>query len=246
MKRRNLLKSTLLSMISFTFAFVPALAPAAGPNVTPVIAVPIGTPTWKPVDFHLFSAPVGTAASGYAEFGETMQALLPPPFYAPHPNLGIGPGAPHSPPYNADLAHGVSNLGYHEGLLFQASEFSNGAGIWLAWMTVPTHGATGSSPDFASGPIIPNALFPIHVYGSDRHNGKPFSVLADFEVPPLDASLTPPFNVDGHSHFPTFIADNADFGPAGAKLPGLYEYRIVMIDRLGNGWRIEAAFAMTN
>jgi hypothetical protein len=246
MKRRNLLKATLLSMISFSFAFVPALAPAAGTIVTPVIAVPIGTPTWKPVDFHLFSAPVGTAASGYAEFGETMQAVLPPPFYQPHPNLGVGPGAPHPPPYTADLAHGVSHLGFREGLLFRASEFSNGAGIWLAWMVVPAHGATGSSPDFASGPIIPNALFPIHVFGTDRHNGRPFSVLGDFDVPPLDNSLTPPFNVDGHSHFPIFFADNADFGPAGAKLPGLYEYRIVMLDRLGNGWRIEAAFAMTN
>ena len=36
--------------------------------------------------------------------------------------------------------------------------------------------------------------------------------MTDFDVPPLDA-INPPFDVDGHSHFPVFIADNTDFGP---------------------------------
>jgi hypothetical protein len=31
---------------------------------------PIGNPTWRPVDLRLFSAPIGTEASGYAEFTE--------------------------------------------------------------------------------------------------------------------------------------------------------------------------------
>ncbi len=63
-------------------------------------------------------------------------------------------------------------------------------------------------------------------------------------VPPLDANLNPPFNVDGHSHFPIFFADNADFGPLGAKLRGSYVWHIVMTDQSGNGWRIEAHFAL--
>lgn len=247
MKRRNLLQSLLLVVTSLSFALVPALAPAQGPAQAPgVFAVPIGHPTWKPVDFHLFAAPIGTAASGYAEFGQTMEALLPPPYHVVHPNLGVGPGSPHLGPYTTELAHGVADLGFRQSVLFHRYEFSYGSGVWLVWMNVPMPGTIGSSPDFAKGSIIPNALFPIHVYGADWHNGKPFSVLAEFDVPPLDDSLAPPFNVDGHSHFPVFIADNADFGPPGAKLPGIYEYRIVMIDRLGNGWRIEAVFAMTN
>jgi hypothetical protein len=53
---------------------------------------------------HLFSAPIGTAASGYAEFGETLAALLPPPNHRPHPDLGIGPGDPHSPPLRPGVA----------------------------------------------------------------------------------------------------------------------------------------------
>ena len=68
---------------------------------------PIGTPTWRPVGFQLFSAPIGTADSGYVEFGETMEALLPAPNHVPHPDLGVGPGAAHQPPYDDELAAGV-------------------------------------------------------------------------------------------------------------------------------------------
>ena len=245
MNRSRLLSSALLFLVGAAFAMLPAVAPlAAPPPAQGVRITPIGAPTWMPVDFNLFSAPIGTAGSGYAEFGETMMALLPPPNHMPHPSLGVGPGAPHAPPYDSEMADGVSDQGFNAGVRFATSEFSNGAGVWLAWMNVPAPGATGSSPDFSSGPIIPNALFPIHFSGINVHNGKYFSNLGAAEVPPLDANLTPPFNVDGHSHFPVFFADNADFGPVGAKLRGSYQFQIVMTDQLGNGWRITAHFAL--
>jgi hypothetical protein len=229
-----------------TLAIVVALAPAsiAGSERENVVKLtPIGQPAWKPVDFHVFSAPIGTADSGYAEFGETMQALLPPPNHQPHPALGIGPGAPHQPPYDTELAQGVAAQGFREAHSFSLPEFTNGQGVWLVWMTVPNPGTTGSSPDFASGPIIPNSLFPIHVHGIDIHNGQETPVVADFDVPALDSSLDPPFDVDGHSHFPVFLADNADFVPM-PNLRGSYEYRTTMIDQQGNGWLIVARFAV--
>ena len=34
-------------------------------------------------------------------------------------------------------------------------------GVYFAFMLVPDPGVTGSSRDFASGPVIPNSLFPI-------------------------------------------------------------------------------------
>jgi hypothetical protein len=113
-------------------------------------------------------------------------------------------------------------------------------------MTVPDRGTTGSSPDFASGPIIPNSLFPIHVSGVTRRNGVIFnSGVVNSDVSPLDASLDPPFYVDGHSHFPFFIADNLDFGPAGTRPQGDYEYRVKMTDQQGNGWKITVRFTVT-
>jgi hypothetical protein len=73
--------------------------------------------------------------------------------------------------------------------------------------------------------------------------GERFSTLTDFDVPPLD-TINPPFDVDGHSHFPVFIADNIDFGPPDANPFGLYRWQFEMIDQSGAGWRIEARFVV--
>ena len=245
MTRSMLLRPALAFLMGITIAMLPVAAPWAGPPPTQgVIRAPIGSPIWEPIDFHLFSAPLGTSASGYAEFLETMLALLPGPNHAYHPMLGVGPGAPHAPTYDSELANGVAEQGFREGVRFHSSDFSNGAGVWLMWMNVPAPGVVGSSPDFPAGPIIPNSLFPIHVSGKNSHNGKPFSFLGEFDVPALDSAIDPSFAVDGHSHFPMFFADNADFGPPGAKLRGSYVFQIDMVDRTGNGWRIEAHFAV--
>lgn len=245
--RKQYLRSLIAGLVLALGLVMPVIpSSASNPPALGVHITPIGSPTWKPVDFHLFAAPVGTATSGYVEFFDTQLALLPSPNHVPHPALGIGPGLPHLPPYNSEFANSIASLGYHEGLQFNRSEFSNGSGIFLVWTNVPSPGITGSSPDFATGPIIPNSLFPIHVTLSDTHNNKLFSAAAAFDVPPLDASLSPPFFVDGHSHFPVFIADNADFilPTAHQNLLGSYEYLVVMTDSSGNGWRIKAHFTL--
>lgn len=204
---------------------------------------PIRKPSWKPVDLHLFSAPIGTAP-GYEGFGATTSRLLPEPNHRPHPALGIGPGAKHAPPYDRELRDGVAALGFHTRGPFTLAEFSNGNGVWLAWMNVPRPGTRGSSPDFNSGPIIPNELFPIRVSGFSTHRGMLFSTLAAFTVPKLDDTLNPPFNVDGHSHFPIFIADNTDFGPPSVDPVGGYRWHLEMVDQGGDGWQIETRFVV--
>ena len=98
---------------------------------------------------------------------------------------------------------------------------------------------TGSSPDFASGPIIPNAIFPLTLHGETFTDGAFNDVVADITVP--DINQFPGFDdLDGHSHIPFFIADNFDF--ASLKVPGNYEYRISLLDAQGNGFRIVAPF----
>ena len=236
-------------MFALMMAIVVALAPASVATSAPAAAVTlmeIGHPRWHPVDFHMFSAPIGTAATGYAEFVTTSLAILPPPNHVFNPDLIVGPGAPHLPPYTNEVAKGVASLGYQQGTRFTASDFSNGNGVWVVWMNVPKPGTTGSSPDFASGTIIPNSVFTIHVNGITLRNGTLFNaaLAQDIKVPPLNA-LTTPFNVDGASHFPFFIADNIDFGPQGTNPPGNYEYQITMTDAQGNGWSIVANFTIT-
>jgi hypothetical protein len=231
------------AVVLLTQFFDAAAQPAATPPKT-VIAKPIGNPTWKPADFQIFTAPIGTAASGYAEFGTTILSILPPPNHQFCADLGgPGPGTPHTPPYTAELSAGVAALGFTTGPLFRPADFSNGNGVYCTWMTIPAQGTTGSSPDFASGPIIPNTLFPLHVSGATYRNGhliNPF--LGTFDVPPLNTSLSCPFDVDGQSHFPIFYADNMDFMPAGTKPVGSWEFQITMTDGARDGWAISARF----
>jgi hypothetical protein len=221
-------------------------SPARALNLPALVqAKPIGSPTWKPVDFHQFSAAIGTAGDGYAEFTSTQLAILPGPYYAYYPSLGVGPGAPHQPPYDRDIARGVAAQHYHQGPLFTRPEFSAGKGVWLAWMNVPAPGVRGSSPDFARGPIIPNSLFPIQVTGVATRFGSVFDPsLASFTVPKLDTEIDPRFTVDGFSHFPVFIADSTDFGPAGTSPLGAYTWRLKLVDQTGSGWEVDASFAV--
>ncbi|HEY9376080.1 MAG TPA: hypothetical protein VIQ02_03180 [Jiangellaceae bacterium] len=243
-----------MARLSRRIAMISVLALAVGLGTHPVAQAasggtslePIGDPIWKPVDCHVFSAPVGTAETGYAEAFETFASLLPPPNHVAHPDLGIGPGVPHQPPYDSELATGLAGQPYREANRFRTSEFSDGAGVFLVCMVVPKPGSTGSSPDFASGPIIPNSVFPIQVTGVAYRGGSEFDpFLANFQVPPLTAELDPPFDVDGHSHFPIFVATNADFGPEGQRLPGRYRYDLTLADADGNGWRVKAQFVVT-
>jgi hypothetical protein len=41
-----------------------------------------------------------------------------------------------------------------------------------------------------------------------------------------------------------FIADNTDFGPAGANPLGRYTWDLQMLDQRGAGWQIEARFVV--
>jgi hypothetical protein len=205
----------------------------------------IGDPIWRPVDFHLFSAPIGSPPN-FEGFFSTIFSLLPPPNHQFHPQLLVGPGAPHGPPYDTELAQGVAALGVEESRVFGASEFSSTNGIYFVWMTVPDPGTMGSSPDFPSGSIIPNTLFPITITGVSTRNGEVFdAALANSSIPPLDdPTLAPPFDVEGHSHFPFFIAEATIFGPGDVGPAGNYKYTITMTDQLGNGWTIHAHFVV--
>jgi hypothetical protein len=231
---------------------LPRTAPApradrAGPAQQSVVRLErVGEPIWRPVDFHVFSAPIGTPETGFEEFVTTALSLLPPPNHRLHPQLLVGPGDPHAAPYDKELAQGVAALGFEERRVFGASEFTGVNGIYLVWMVVPDPGTTGSSPDFASGPIIPNTLFPITITGVSTRNNELFdAALANSTVPALnDPSLTPPFDVEGHSHFPFFIAEATIFGPGDVGPAGNYKYTISMTDQEGNGWTIHAHYVV--
>lgn len=237
----RILRVVLLSILSVGVALAQS-APAGTGNGEPGVQMkPIGNPIWKPVDFHVYTAAIGTADDGYAEFQQNSIAVLPPPKHQACADLGIGPGTPHQPPYNNEIDHNLDQTNFRESLVFRVPEFSPPNAVWATWMTVPWPGTVGSSPDFTSGPIIPNTLFPIHVAGQAFRNNQAWDpYLLAFDVPPLTDQLSCPFSVDGHSHFPIFLADNTSFGSGPPT--GHYEYRVTMTDTTGNGWSITVRF----
>ena len=106
-----------------------------------VIVTPVGSPLFVAADFHLFAAPIGTAGSGYAEFFETLQLILPPPNHEANATLGIGPGAAHAGPYDHEMADGVAANGYIEGTTFTTEQYSNGSGVYFVFMLLPNTGS---------------------------------------------------------------------------------------------------------
>lgn len=207
----------------------------------------IGNPTWRPVDFHLFAAEIGTLDSGFDKFGETIATILPPPNHVLGP-CGICPGDPHVGPYDGELTAGVTASGFNEGVLFREDDMLNGMGVFITYMVVPRANApSGSSPDSANGPIIPHSVFPIHIEAKSFVDNRPFDpFLAIFDVPALDDLGFPGF--DGHSHFPMFIVTNDELRELGGRPPmdieGRHLYRIVMTDSTGQGWVIKGRFTI--
>ncbi|HTY84320.1 MAG TPA: hypothetical protein VMB19_08875 [Silvibacterium sp.] len=243
MRKLNVPLLAFLAVAFVVAQVVPAIAADCSLPV-PVQIKPIGQPIWKPVDFHVFSAAVGTGDDGYAEFGQNQVNLLYPLRHKSCVDLGIGPGDPHQPPYKLEMQAGMDVMNFKDAAAFSLSQFTTPNGVWAVWMVVPNPGTTGSSPDFKSGPIIPNALFPIHVEGQTFRNNQLWNpYLGEFDIPALTTALSCPFSVDGHSHFPVFFADTSSFGPGGP-LRGSYQFRITMTDANGNGWSITVFFAV--
>ena len=204
-----------------------------GGSDTPVLVqTVVGTPLWEPADYHQFAAAVGP---NFENFGDIAGGILPPPNHQPHPDLGIGPGDPHAGPYTGEMAAGVLANAYVEHVTYTQAQGSLPNGIMQIFMVVPSAGApTGSSPDSASGPIIPNTIFPISVTVDTYSQG---IIIPDqsfgFDVSALDDTLDPPFSVDGHSHFPLFFGQAFDELPA---IPADLETRIEILDADGNGY----------
>ena len=62
--------------------------------------------------------------------------------------------------------------GFLKSTTFTTADFSNGTGVFLAFMiTAGPDSPIGSSSDFASGPIILNTIFPIKIGAQTFTNG---------------------------------------------------------------------------
>jgi hypothetical protein len=181
----------------------------------------VGNPIWRPTDFHLFTAPCEPTPQAF----EAVADLIVP---IPAPRT--------DPPYDNLLSVRLAAAGFQDASIFIPSDIDgHPSGIYFAHMIIPDPGVTGSSFDFASGPIIPNSLFPITDDTDILRNG----VIMDGQ---LDGQFPPSVGFAGKSHDAALFCDDAVFFPPGTPLPGSYAWRSVLRDAGGNGWNIVAPF----
>lgn len=230
----------------------PTAAEFASNYLRPYIyARAFNSPKWQPTDFNICSVPVGDSRAA-DEFMDSLQTILPEPYHTWHPDLGIGPGDPHDGPYWSELRQGVRDSGFFIGRVLRLSQFRNGNGALLSFMLAPdgTRGMEpdqGSSPDFAEGPIISNSIMPITVDSVTSHNSMVYSMPYSAMIPALDSKLSPPFDVDGHSHIPVFISESADrsvMPMTPIEHTGTYRMRIHLEDAEQRGWNIDVWFVI--
>jgi hypothetical protein len=106
--------------------------------------------------------------------------------------------------------------------------------IHRAYLLLPEPGITGSSRDFASGPVIPNSLFPLSGHSAMWKDGA-----LEFDMGDVLVNVRPsdqPF--EGTSHRTNF----AYYWNRGADNLGDYEFRSSLRDTQGNGWDFVSPF----
>jgi hypothetical protein len=178
----------------------------------------------------LFTAPALDGA-----FTNTINLLLPLE----------GPGAPvpytpHAGPYGQELSTNAAAAGFVNQTVFPQSAISlNPNGVFFSYMLLPDPGMTGSSRDFASGPVIPNSLFPFTTKAEMFLDNVLVETLQDgmLNVRAGDEGFT------GASHrapvqavwYPW--ANDPNAGPTGG-----HEIRWSLRDNQNNGWDMVAAF----
>jgi hypothetical protein len=212
----------------------PVVPPSASmPAVIPGVSVTkVGSPIWKPTDFQLFTAP----AEGDAFF-DTIDLLLPLE----------GPGAPvpytpHAGPYDQELSTNAAAAGFVNQTIFPKSAITlNPNGVYFSYMLVPDPGITGSSRDFASGPVIPNSLFPFTTKAEMFLDNVLVETLQDSTFNPRAGDLPH----TGASHRSPLQAvwypwaNDPNAGPLGS-----HEIRWSLRDNQNFGWDMVAAFAV--
>lgn len=218
------------------YALVAVIAILGGP-AGPVLAdaptiglTQVGSPIWRPGDFQLFTAP---AAPFPDAFFATLDALLP--LEGP----GITTYTPHAGPYDIELSTNAAAAGFVNQSVFplNAITFDPNA-VYFAIMLLPDPGITGSSRDFASGPIIPNSLFPFSTQAEMWIDGVPVETLQDGVLNLRAGDL--PF--DGASHRAPSQAVWYPWADPTAGPTGYHEIRWSLRDNQGNGWDMVAPF----
>jgi hypothetical protein len=219
LKRRHFLMVAVIASAALNAGQSAAQPPA-------VTLTQIGSPIWRPADFQVFSAP------GYTDEDRNRTLAATTPL---DPQGVTMYTTPHAPPYDTEFSTNVAAAGFmHRTVFPREAIMGNPNAIYRAFMLLPDPGITGSSRDFASGPVIPNSLFPFSGHTEWWKDGALVFDSGDVLVNVRPTDL--PF--EGTSHRALF----GRLWSSGADNLGDYESRSSLRDTQGNGWDFVAQF----
>ncbi len=219
--------------------------PPLGAHCVGCTAIPLGAPMWKPVGAVMLAGPLGSSDTNTQPFTDFLTPILAPN-HKYNPDEGVwGPGDAHPGPYLDEGFAALSAASISMKQSFSTADFTKPSGVFLTLNLVPTDSAPlGSSPDFASGPIIPNALFPVQVDGDLYRGGTLYDGYFEGDVAGFDA-WQPPLLVDGSSHNMLWLAENSSWG-LDRTAQGSYEFKISIMDGSGSGWEVTVPFTVSD
>lgn len=247
----NLEKQTPWHRLSFTppEAAPPVWDACAGHDVGPVAAggsgyleigaERLGDPMWKPADFQLFRAELGTAKTGYKEMRDMLGQLMPA-----HGIDEMGNSFPreaHVRPFEAELTVGLAEMGIESNSTFAQSAWEAPHSLFIAFLALPTKCADrGVTADLDKAHILHDADLPLRtrvaIYDADNN------VVSDdmsWEIPPSFKVLPEEVESDGYSHVPVVVPLNTEVFDAR---PGAYRVLVNVLDMHEQGWTISYWF----
>lgn len=234
------------------YSIVVEFSPVAPPALPLTNVTAVGNPTWSVTGLQMWEGPVGAT-------GE----LVPPDFdmtfadYHAFAAFGLISilSQPLSPlprsNYDNVLALFLHRAGYTATTTFPTTSLLNGNAIYIGMTLVPNGTApVGPSFDSVSGPIIPNAAFPIVVNMTIRNGAADYLPVDPLDLPSYAgyaaAGLPPvpnPGNGDGHRHLISLIADSIAPTPGG-NLVGSYTWNYQLRDATNAGYDIVVPFTV--
>lgn len=216
---------------------------ASGSNggSTPMALQRVGDPSWRPVCAHLFAARCGSPDDRFADGVATIEAVLPRHRYFPAQDL-FGPGTPHQGSYADELSSGIQQAGQISKSSFSLEEIGAPSCLFITLMLLPDEAApTGSSADFASGPVLDPDAFPLLIDGNLFAGDRLVDPAFDFRTPG-QAELSGPPPGSSYSHLPLIFFENDELAHLER---GRLEFRVKISDAHGHGWRINIGFELT-
>ena len=243
LSRAQLAAAAIRLLCSLAITIASTFSHAALVTVTPVGADEfVLAPTWRAVDFNLF-----TAATGLLPAAE----LLPPATHLDLAELRIGPAEPHDAPYDFEISDALAAAGLVDAFEFAEDviDGSTGNAIYFAFNIIadPDNASIGMTPDGEQ------AMLPLDLFGLDLSvvlsrvsQAGVAEVLGEFLIvlAAPDPDLFPDFTLEGVSHLPFFFALDPAVLPPNQPVAGDYRLQFALRDSGGNGYDLVSDLAV--